>query len=146
MLLSVVKWVSKKQSCSLCLSAVVEVVIHFGAVVAAAGGWGVEQHLQQIGFDVANVRGALPQAVQHILDVGGIQLQKPLLHQCRIKLLSADPHEAALCAEDLQHEVRDLVDVVIGMLPAQVVILDVLPNLFSVSLNHLLRLRARMDR
>ena len=62
-----------------------------------------------VGFDVANVRGTLPQAVQHILDVGGIQLQKPLLHQRRIKLLSADAHEAALCAEDLQHEVRDLV-------------------------------------
>ena len=80
MLLSVVKWVSKKQSCSLCLSAVMEVVIHFGAVVAAAGSWGVEQHLQQIGFDVTNVRAALPQAVQHLLDVGGIQLQKTLLH------------------------------------------------------------------
>ena len=57
-------------------------------------------------------------------------------------LLSADPHEAVLCAEDLQHEVRDLVDVVVGILPAQVVVLDIFPNQGAV----LLALVRRADR
>lgn len=58
-------------------SAAVQVVVHQGRIVAVDGGRGVIQGSQQIFLDVADIGGVVPHTVQHILDVGTVQLQEP---------------------------------------------------------------------
>ena len=49
---------------------------HQGSVVAVDGGRGVIQSGQQVFLDIADIGGVLPHTVQHILDVGTVQLQE----------------------------------------------------------------------
>ena len=49
---------------------------HQGSVVAVDGGRGVIQSGQQVFLDIADIGGVLPHPVQHILDVGTVQLQE----------------------------------------------------------------------
>ena len=47
-----------------------------GCVIAVHRDRGVIQRRQQIFLDVADIGGVLPHPVQHILDVGTVQLQE----------------------------------------------------------------------
>ena len=47
------------------------------SIVAVNGGRSVIQGSQQIFLDVADIGGVLPHTVQHILNVGNVQLQEP---------------------------------------------------------------------
>ena len=131
-------------------------IYHLGSLLADDFSLEVIKELSQKGLIAVDSQGYLREVRDtHVYPVDWTDKREALQyihflkvneHEMEVLTGLSDPHEAALCAEDLQHEVRDLVDVVVGMLPAQVVVLDVFPNLFSVFLDHLLRLRARMDR
>lgn len=62
-------------------SSLVEVVNHQHGVMVVGEGRGVEQRRQQIGPGVPDVGGVLLDAVQHLFDVGGCELRKPLPHK-----------------------------------------------------------------
>ena len=116
-----------------------EIVVDFGLVVVSAGGRGIEQSFQQIGFYVSDVRGRVSHTVQNILDVAGVQLQKALSCQNCINLSGANPYKVLLRTQHLQHEVHDFIKVIVGVLPDQIVIFDIGLYLFSVSIHHIHR-------
>ena len=111
-----------------------EIVINFCLVVISAGGRGIEQGFQQVGFDISDVRGRVAHTVQNILDVAGVQFQKTLPCQNCINLFGANLYKVLLRTQHLQHEIHDLIKVVIAVLLNETIILDILRSLGRMGL------------
>ena len=118
------------------ISAAVHIVAHQGSVVAVDGGRGVIQSGQQVFLDIADIGGVLPHTVQHILDVGAVQLQEPGLDHLRRVVVPGNADGLPVGAHRIHHELHQFVQTVPvkRMVSDEVVILDVLQNQFPVVL------------
>ena len=109
-------------------SAAVQVVVHQGSVVAVDGGRGVIQGSQKIFLDVADIGGVLPHTVQHILDVGTVQLQEPGFHHlCRI-VVPGNADRLPAGTNGIHHKLHQLV---------QTVTVDEVGDVSLVNLRHI---------
>ena len=91
-----------------------------GGVIAVDGGGGVVEGGQQVLADVAHRGGGLIQALQHILDMGAVQRQKPLPDRLgrMVGPGNADPLSAG--AGGIHHQLHQLIQA--G--PVQAAVLD----------------------
>lgn len=82
---------------------------HFGFIVAVHGGRRVEQRHKPILPDVMNLAPALFHALEDILDVGRIDLQKPGMDDTGGHLLSTDGEIFAAGGKYLDHQGHNVV-------------------------------------
>ena len=71
------------------LPTAVHIVIDKCGVVTVDGSRRIVEGGQQVGADVPHLRRILMQAVDHILNVAGVQLQQPTFHNLFWKVLAA---------------------------------------------------------
>ena len=109
---------------------------HQGGVVAVDGGRGVIQSGQQVFLDIADIGGVLPHTVQHILDMGTVQLEEPGLYHLRRVVIPGDADHLPVGTHRIHHELHQLVQTVPvkAVVLDEAVILDVLQNQFPIAL------------
>ena len=119
-------------------------MIDLGSVVVPYGDRGVVEGGQQVLLDVPHLGGVVIQAVKHKADVTVIQLQQAGLYHRLGKLIPGYPEGLPFGADRLHHQLHHLVQLarIPWVLPHEVVIADVLPDQFPVSVHF--RSRHRM--
>ena len=112
-------------------------MVHQGRIVAVDGGRGVIQGSQQIFLDIADIGGVLPHTVQHILDVRTVQLQEPGFHHLRRIVVPGNADHLPPGTDGIHHELNQFIQhiPIQPVIPAQIVILDILQNQFPIALS-----------
>ena len=95
-------------------------MIDFRPVIAADGGRRVEQHRQQVFFDVCNLGRVLQEAFHHVLQMRKIQLQELALHKLlRVFGFGSDSVDRTVCRYGVGQDVAPSMQNVIEMLTMQ---------------------------